>query len=52
VTKKGENFTSIRTFLTVLFLLAAGGAIRDRPFLFSAVALKRIGSVVAYLAIS
>jgi hypothetical protein len=36
----------------VLFLLAAGGAIRDRPFLLSAVALKRIGSIVAFLAIN
>jgi hypothetical protein len=39
-------------FLVILFLLAAGGAIRDRPFLLSAVELKRIGSIVAYLAIS
>jgi hypothetical protein len=36
----------------VLFLLAAGGATSDRPFLLSAVELKRIGSIVAYLAIS
>jgi hypothetical protein len=50
VIKKEENFTSTRTFLVVLFLLAAGGAISDRPFLLSAVALDRIGSIVAYLA--
>jgi hypothetical protein len=36
----------------VLFLLAAGGAIRDRTLFLSAVELKRIGSIVAYLAIS
>jgi hypothetical protein len=52
VIEKEENLTSTGTFLVVLFLLAAGGAIRDRPFLLSAVALKRIGSIVAYLAIS
>jgi hypothetical protein len=46
------NLTSTGTFLVVLFLLATGGAIRDRPFLLSAVELKRIGSIVAYLAIS
>jgi hypothetical protein len=36
----------------VLFLLAAGGATMERTFLLSAVELKRIGSIVAYLAIS
>jgi hypothetical protein len=36
----------------VLLFLAVGGAIRDKSFLLSEVALKRIGSVVAYLAIS
>jgi hypothetical protein len=41
-----------RDFLVVLFLLAARGAIRDKPFLLSAVALDKIGSIVAYLAIS
>jgi hypothetical protein len=46
------NLTSTWTFLVVLFLLEAGGAIRDRPSLLSAVELKRIGSIVAYLAIS
>jgi hypothetical protein len=40
------------TFLVVLFLLAAGGATKDRPFLLSEVELMRIGSIVAYLAIS
>jgi hypothetical protein len=39
-------------FLVVLFLLAAGGATKDRTFLLSEVELIRIGSVVAYLAIS
>jgi hypothetical protein len=52
VIKKGKNLTSTGTFLVVLFLLAAGGAIKYRPFLLSAVALKRIGSIVAYLDIS
>jgi hypothetical protein len=47
-----KNLTSMGTFLVVLFLLAAGGAIKDRTFLLSEVALKRIGSIVAYLAIS
>jgi hypothetical protein len=46
------NLTSTGTFLVVLFLFAAGGAIRDRPFLLSAEILERIGSIVAYLAIS
>jgi hypothetical protein len=39
-------------FLVVLFLLAAGGATKDRTFLLSEVELKRVGSVVANLAIS
>jgi hypothetical protein len=47
-----KDFTSMGTFLVVLFLLAAGGATKDRAFLLSEVALKRIGSIVAYLAIS
>jgi hypothetical protein len=38
--------------LVVLFLLAAGGATKDRILLLSEVELIRIGSVVAYLAIS
>jgi hypothetical protein len=42
----------ILPFLVVLFLLAAGGATKDRTFLLSALELKRIGSIVAYLAIS
>jgi hypothetical protein len=50
--KKGRNFTSTRTFLIVLLLLAFGGAIRDKPCLLSAARLDRVGSVVAYLAIS
>jgi hypothetical protein len=49
---KGRNFTSTRTFLIVLLLLAFGGAIRDKPCLLSAARLDRVGSVVAYLAIS
>jgi hypothetical protein len=49
--KKGRNFTSTRTFLIVLLLLAFGGAIRDKPCLLSAARLDRVGSVVAYLAI-
>jgi hypothetical protein len=52
VIKKGKNFTSTRTFLTVLLLLAFGGAIRDKPCLISAARLERLGSVVANLAIS
>jgi hypothetical protein len=52
VIKKGRNFTSTRTFLMVLLLLAFVGAIRDRPCLLSAVMLDRVGSVVAYLAIN
>jgi hypothetical protein len=52
VIKKGRNFTSTRTFLMVLLLLAFGGAIRDRPCLLLAVMLDRVGSVVAYLAIN
>jgi hypothetical protein len=52
VIKKVKGFTSISTFLTVLLLLALGGAIRCRPCLLSAARLERLGSVVAYLAIS
>jgi hypothetical protein len=52
VIEKGRNFTSTRTFLIVLLLLAFGGAIRDKPCLLSAARLDRVGSVVAYLAIS
>jgi hypothetical protein len=40
------------SFLLVLFLLAAGGAIRDGAFLLSEAELMRIGSSVAYLDIS
>jgi hypothetical protein len=53
VIKKVKNiFTSTRTFLTVLLLLAFGEAIRDKPCLLSAARLDRLGSVVANLAIS
>jgi hypothetical protein len=52
VIKKVKDFTSTSTFLTVLLLLALGGAIRCRPCLLSAARLERLGSVVAYLAIS
>jgi hypothetical protein len=51
VIKKVKGFTSTSTFLTVLLLLALGGAIRCRPCLLSAARLERLGSVVAYLAI-
>jgi hypothetical protein len=50
--KKVKDFTSTRIFLTVLLLLAFGGAIRDKPCLLSAARLERLGSVVANLAIS
>jgi hypothetical protein len=52
VIKKVKDFTSTSTFLTVLLLLAVGGAIRCRPCLLSAARLERLGSVVAYLAMS
>jgi hypothetical protein len=52
VIKKGKDFTSTRIFLTVLLLLAFGGAIRDKPCLLSAARLERLRSVVANLAIS
>jgi hypothetical protein len=52
VIEKVKDFTSTSTFLTVLLLLALGGAIRCRPCLLSAARLQRLGSVVAYLAIS
>jgi hypothetical protein len=47
-----EDFTSTRTFLTVLLILAFGGAIRDKPCLLSAARLERLGSIVVNLAIS
>jgi hypothetical protein len=50
--KKVKDFTSIRIFLTVLLLLAFGGATRDKPCLLSAARLERLGSVVANLAIN
>jgi hypothetical protein len=50
--KKVEDFTSTRIFLTVLLLLAFGGATRDKPCLLSAARLERLGSVVANLAIN
>jgi hypothetical protein len=40
------------SFLLVLFLLAAGGAIKDGAFLLSEAELMRMGSSVAYLDIS
>jgi hypothetical protein len=40
------------TFLVVLFFLAAGGATNLKAFLLSEVELMRVGSIVAYLAIS
>jgi hypothetical protein len=52
VIKKGKDFTSTKTFLTFLLLLAFGGPIRDKPCLLSAARLERFGSVVANLAIS
>jgi hypothetical protein len=52
VIKGVKDSTSMSTFLIVLLLLAAGGATRDRPCLLSAARLERLGSVVAYLAIS
>jgi hypothetical protein len=52
VIKKVNDFTSTRIFLTVLLLLAFGGAIRDKPCLLSAARLERLGSVVANLAIN
>jgi hypothetical protein len=50
--KKVMDFTSKRIFLTVLLLLAFGGATRDKPCLLSAARLERLGSVVANLAIN
>jgi hypothetical protein len=50
--KKVKDFTSTRIFLTVLLLLAFGGATRDKPCLLSAARLERLGSVVANLAIN
>jgi hypothetical protein len=47
-----RDLTSIGTFLVVLYLLAARGATKDRTFLLSEVDLMRVGSIVAYLAIS
>jgi hypothetical protein len=52
VIKGVKDSTSMSTFLIVLLLLAVGGATRDRPCLLSAARLERLGSVVAYLAIS
>jgi hypothetical protein len=50
--KKVKDFTSTRIFLTVLLLLAFGGATRDKLCLLSAARLERLGSVVANLAIN
>jgi hypothetical protein len=52
VIKGVKDSTSMSTFLIVLLLLAVGGATRDRPCFLSAARLERLGSVVAYLAIS
>jgi hypothetical protein len=52
VIKKVKDFTSTIIFLTVLLLLAFGGAIRDNPCLLSAARLERLASVVANMAIS
>jgi hypothetical protein len=50
--KEKRDLTSMGTFLVVLFFLAAGGATKVRAFLLSEVELMRVGSIVAYLAIS
>jgi hypothetical protein len=42
----------MRSFLVVLFFLAAEEAIRDGAFLLSEAKLMRVGSSVAYLDIS
>jgi hypothetical protein len=42
----------MRTFLVVLFFLAAAGATKVGAFLLSEVELMRVGSIVAYLAIN
>jgi hypothetical protein len=47
-----RDLTSMGTFLVVLFFLAAGGATKVNAFLLSEVELMRVGSIVAYLAIS
>jgi hypothetical protein len=52
VIKKVKDFTSTSIFLTVLLLLALGGAIRDKPCLLSAARLERLESVVVNLAIN
>jgi hypothetical protein len=49
---KRKDVTSIGIFLVVLFFLEAGGATNGRAFLLSKVELMRVGSIVAYLAIS
>jgi hypothetical protein len=50
--RKERVLTRIRSFLVVLFLLAAEGATRDGGFLLSEDKLVRVGSSVAYLDIS
>jgi hypothetical protein len=50
--QEGRDVTSMRTFLVVLFFLAAGGVTKDGAFLLSEVELIRVGSIVAYLDIS
>jgi hypothetical protein len=50
--RERRMLTSIRTFLVVLFFLAAGGATRDGASLLSEIELIKVGSDVAYLDIS
>jgi hypothetical protein len=50
--RKERVLTWMRSFLVVLFFLAAEGAIRDGAFLLSKPELVRVGSSVAYLDIS
>jgi hypothetical protein len=52
VLKKEKIVTSMRTFLVVLFFLAVGGTTKGIAFLLLEVELVRVGSIVAYLAIS
>jgi hypothetical protein len=47
-----RDLTSMGIFLVVLFFLADGGATKGTAFLLSEVELIRVGSIVAYLAIS
>jgi hypothetical protein len=47
-----RDITSMGIFLVVLLSLAAGAATKGRAFLLSEIELMRVGSIVAYLAIS